>query len=193
MGRIIFARHGESVDGANRVLCGTRDSPLTVNGVCQVYRLTRRLRTSLEKFRIKHVISSRLRRQWHTADICARLFEVPHSILDCLVERHHGILEGCSYDDIPRLAIKCHEVNGHFFVVEAQEAEGYAELCERAKRDLATLRQEVANLQLGPKDDVLVIGSSAHGRAMFIVNEGKSHEQIFDLPPFDNCEFRVLE
>jgi broad specificity phosphatase PhoE len=193
MGRIIFARHGESVDGANRVLCGTRDSPLTARGVCQAYDSVTRLRISSERFRIKHVISSQLKRQWHTAQICASGFGVLHSILDCLVERHHGILEGCSYDDIPRLAIKCHKVNGHFFVIEAQEAEGYAELCERAKQSLATLRQAVADLHLRSGDDVLVIGSSAIGRAMFIVNEGKSHEQIFDLPPFDNCEFRVLE
>ena len=102
MSRIILARHGQDEDNAAGILNGRRDKPLTLKGVSQAYELVKKIKES--NLHIDLVISSALQRARKTAEICAEDLGVPHIVLDYLIERGHGILEGHHYSEIPVLA-----------------------------------------------------------------------------------------
>ncbi len=189
MGRIILARHGETYDNRDCLLGGARDTMITPKGLEQAFDLVRRLER--EQVRICHVFHSPLIRSEMTAIIPARIFGVGRSVIESLRERHHGILEGRPYSDIPTIAKIFIEKWGKTFVVEVEGGEGYPELCERAKLTLFEIKSKIEELNLF--DDVLVIGHGAINRAMNVVNLGLTWEQIHDFNAFDNCEFRILE
>lgn len=190
MGRIILARHGQDEDNAKRILNGRRDSPLTELGVVQAYELADNLRRA-ENLNIKHVFSSPFRRAVKTADVCSKILNVPHTVLGCLIERSHGILEGHPYSDIPILAKSFRVAYGFTYVVEVEGGEGYPELCERAKNVLSEIRNKIKELKIF--GDALVISHGAISRAMTIIHQGLTHNEIFNATSFSNCEFRILE
>lgn len=189
MGKIILARHGEDEDNAKKILNGRRDAPLTMIGVTQAYDLTYKLR--MAGLNIKHIFSSPLQRATKTAGICSRVLGVPHTVMECLVERNHGILEGHPYSDIPLLAKSFKIAYGFTYVLEVEGGENYLELCERAKDVLFQIKTKI--LELGIDGNVLVVSHGAISRALETVHKGLTHENIFDLPSFSNCEFRILE
>ena len=190
MGRIILARHGQDKDNAKNILNGRRNAPLTALGITQAYELADKLRKA-KNLNIKHIFSSPFQRAVRTADICSRNLFVPHTILDCLIERSHGILEGHPYSDIKLLAKSFKEIYGNIYVLEVEGGEGYPELCERAKSVLSEIRNKMAEMNIS--GDVLVISHGAISRAMTIVHQGLTHNEIFNATSFSNCEFRVLE
>lgn len=190
MGRIILARHGQDEDNAKQILNGRRNAPLTTLGVVQAYELADNLRKA-DGLNIKHVFSSPFQRAVKTADVCSKILCVPHTVLDCLIERSHGILEGHPYSDIPLLAKAYKVAYGFTYVLEVEGGEGYPELCKRAKDVLSEIRNKMAELHIF--GDVLVISHGAISRAMTIVHQGLTHNEIFNATSFTNCEFRVLE
>jgi broad specificity phosphatase PhoE len=97
MSRIILARHGQDEDNANGILNGRRDMPLTEKGVSQAHKLAENIKKS--NLNIGLILSSALQRAVRTAEICAGELETRHIILDYLIERNHGILEGHPYSD----------------------------------------------------------------------------------------------
>jgi len=189
MGKIILARHGQDEDNARGILNGRRDMPLTSLGVSQAYELADKLK--LSKLDIEYVFSSPYQRAEKTAKICSSFLDVPHVVLECLVERNHGILEGHPYSDIPRLAKAFREVHGMTYVLEVEGGEGYPELYERATNALVEIREKI--LELNIKRDVLIVSHGAIGRTMEAVHKGLGHERMFELTSPKNCEFRILE
>ena len=123
MGRIILARHGEDEDNAAKILNGRRDKPLTLKGLSQAVGLARKVQEA--GLKIGYIFSSELVRAQQSAVICATMLEVPHLALDFLIERSHGILEGCNYSDIPLLAKSWREAYGFTYVVEVEGGESY--------------------------------------------------------------------
>lgn len=190
MGRIILARHGQDEDNARQILNGRRDSPLTELGRDQAYQLASNLKDK-EGLNIGHIFSSPFQRAVKTAEICSQVLGVPHTILDCLIERSHGILEGRPYSDIPLLAKEYKVAYGFTYVIEVEGGEGYPELCERAGNALTEIRTEIQELKIF--NDSLVISHGAISRAMMIAHQGLTHLEIFNAPSFSNCEFRVLK
>ena len=190
MGRIILARHGQDKDNARNILNGRRNTPLTALGFVQSYELADNLRNA-KSLNIEHIFSSPFQRAFRTADICSRTLRVPHTVLGCLIERSHGILEGHPYSDIKLLAKSFKEIHGHIYVLEVEGGEGYPELCERAKSVLSEIKKKVEVFNI--IGDVLVVSHGAISRAMIIVHQGLTHNEIFNATSFSNCEFRVLE
>ena len=190
MGRIILARHGQDKDNARQILNGRRNAPLTTLGITQAYELADKLRRT-NGLNIEHVFSSPFQRAVKTADICSKTLCVPYTILDCLIERSHGILEGHPYSDIPLLAKSYKVAFGFTYVLEVEGGEGYPELCERAKNVLSEIRIKINELNI--LGDVLVVSHGAISRAMTVVHQGLTHNEIFSATSFSNCEFRILE
>jgi broad specificity phosphatase PhoE len=187
--RIILARHGQDEDNAAGILNGRRDMPLTEKGVSQAHELVENIKKS--NLNIGLVLSSALQRASRTAEICAEELGVSHVVLDYLIERNHGILEGHPYSDIPILAKEYKIAYGFTYVVEVEGGENYCELCRRALEVLSKLREFISNLNI--EGDVLVVSHGAISRAMTLVHQGKTHKDIFDSPSFTNCEIRILE
>lgn len=189
MGKIILARHGQDEDNANQILNGRRDKPLTAIGVAQAYDLSDNLiKAGLD---IERIFCSPYQRAVRTAEVCSQVLKVPYSILDYLIERSHGILEGHLYSDIPILAKSYKEIWGLTYVLEVEGGESYPELCSRAKYVLQEIKQ--TSLRLGINGDILIISHGAISRALETVHHGFGHEHIFDFRSFSNCEFRILE
>jgi broad specificity phosphatase PhoE len=187
--RIILARHGQDEDNAKGILNGRRDMPLTKKGVLQAYELVENIKKS--NLKIGLVISSALQRAITTASICATELGVPLVMLDYLIERSHGILEGHPFSDIPILAKEYRLAYGFTYVVEVEGGENYQQLCERASEVLSKLKEFISSLNI--EDDVLVVSHGAISRAMTLVHQGKTWENIFDSPSFTNCEIRILD
>jgi len=190
MSRIILARHGQDEDNAKQILNGRRNSPLTALGVVQAYELADKLRKA-NGLNIKHIFSSPFQRAVKTADICSKTLGVSHTVLDCLIERSHGIIEGHHYTHIPLLAKTYKEAHGFTYVLEVEGGEGYPELCERAKIVLSEIKTKMKELNI--LGDVLVISHGAISRAMTIVHQGLTYNEIFNEKSFSNCEFRILD
>lgn len=188
MGKIILARHGQDEDNAKGILNGRRNAPLTALGINQAHDLAHKLMKT--ELRIRHVFSSPLYRAFRTAGICSLYLGASHTILECLIERNHGILEGHPYSDIPLLAKSYKVAYGFTYVVEVEGGEGYPELCERARGVLLEIKSEILKLKI--HGDVLVISHGAISRALETVHKGLGHENIFDSPSFSNCEIRIL-
>lgn len=189
VGKIILARHGQDVDNAKGILNGRRNAPLTTLGVVQAYELAGKLRSA--GLNIEHIFSSPFQRALKTADVCSKTLGAPYTVLECLIERSHGILEGHPYSDIPLLAKSYRVAYGFTYVLEVEGGEGYPELCERAKDVLAQIRNKVSELKI--RGNVLVVSHGAISRALMIVHQGLTHEDIFNATSFSNCEFRILE
>jgi broad specificity phosphatase PhoE len=193
MGRIILARHGQDEDNANHILNGTRDANLTLLGRQQAADLANKV---LRELNVRWVISSPRRRAIQTADIvCEHLgyARVGHTIIDSLVERNHGLLEGRPYSDIPKLAEEWREAHGNFYVVRAEGGEDYPTLYVRASECLLEVKQTAADLKLSDNADVLVVSHGAIGKAMLMVHKGLPWERAFDTPSIGNCEFCILD
>jgi broad specificity phosphatase PhoE len=190
MGKIILARHGQDGDNAKGILNGRRNSLLTSKGMLQAFELTRELMKA--RLNIEHIFSSPLQRAEATAIICAETLDIPYTILECLIERNHGILEGHPYADIPLLAKSWREKNGFIYVVEVEGGESYPGLCERAKGALLEIKSLIHKLNI--RGNTLVISHGAISRAIEAVHKGMTPEEMFEqLTSFSNCEFRVLE
>lgn len=189
MGRIILARHGQDQDNAKAILNGRRDNPLTEKGVTQAYDLVNNIKKS--GFKIGLIISSNLQRARRTAEICSFGLGIEHIVLESLIERSHGILEGHHISDIPILAREYKNAYGHTYVIDVEGGESYPDLCIRAERVLFEIKGII--ISRGIKDDVLVVSHGAISKAMEVVHLGLTWRNVFDTPSFSNCEFRVLK
>ena len=190
MSRIILARHGQDEDNAAGILNGRRDMPLTEKGVSQAYKLAENIKKS--NLNIGLVLSSALQRAVRTAEICAGELGARHTILDYLIERNHGILEGHPYSDIPILAKEYCERFGFTYVLDVEGGETYPDLCDRASEVLSRIK-EFISFCWWLDGDVLVVSHGAISRAMLVVHKGQTWRELIDTPSFDNCEFKILE
>ncbi|KND87687.1 putative phosphatase [Tolypocladium ophioglossoides CBS 100239] len=98
--RILFIRHGESVDNVAGLYAGSRDSPLTAHGALQARRLASSLAQSVV---LTHVFSSKLQRAAKTAAAFCDAQNEAHGAglaviaVPELCEKHFGSAEGVSF------------------------------------------------------------------------------------------------
>jgi probable phosphoglycerate mutase len=189
MGKIILARHGQDQDNSNGILNGRRDSPLTPLGVAQAYGLAGNL--EIAGLNIQYIFCSPYERALQTAKVCSDILGVPCLVMNCLIERSHGILEGHPYSDIPKLAKSFKEWNGRIYVIEVEGGEDYPALCERAEDVLSQI--EAKRLELQIEGYVLIVFHGALMRAVQVVHAGLNHEHMFEFASPNNCEFLILE
>lgn len=96
--RLCIIRHGETDWNAEKRIQGHLDIPLNHAGLRQAHAIADSLAES--PFRV--IYSSDLRRAWQTAKIAAARLEVPVRPHDGLRERHSGVLEGRTVEELAK-------------------------------------------------------------------------------------------
>src|SRR5437867_1816005 len=94
--RICFVRHGESVWNAERRVQGQLDIPLSVTGIKQAEAVA----NSVAREKFDALYASDLIRARDTAEAVARQLRLPVQSHQDLRERHFGIFQGLTYDDV---------------------------------------------------------------------------------------------
>jgi probable phosphoglycerate mutase len=187
VGKIILARHGESEYGPEGRITGHSDPPLTENGVRQAVALSHFLKTNYHP--IKAVFSSNLLRAKITAKICGG-WGVEPEIIDGLMERNFGSLEGCPFSEIKKIATKYQEIRGKIWVFEAPGLESFPDLFNRGKETLGLLRKKLS--QCGKNENILAVSHAGIMRMMCAAYLNKSWEEMFTMN-VENCGVIVLE
>lgn len=96
--RLCVVRHGETAWNAQKRFQGHLDVPLNPAGLKQAHATA----DSLAECTFSVIYSSDLRRAWHTAKIAAGRLGIPLHPNQGLRERHSGILEGRTVEEISR-------------------------------------------------------------------------------------------
>lgn len=91
-----FLRHGETDWNVQRRMQGHTDIPLNATGRRQATEVV----TILKNHPIDRIITSNLARAHETAQIINRVLKKPIDIDEDLKERHYGVLEGKTLDDL---------------------------------------------------------------------------------------------
>ncbi len=125
---LFLIRHGETDWNNERRIQGHTDTPLNERGIEQAEKLAARLAAE-EK--IDALYTSPLARARITAEIIGKRFGLEPILDDRLMEKHLGMLEGMSFEEIeqqqPELARRWRESKEHFLLPgeeTAQELQG---------------------------------------------------------------------
>jgi probable phosphoglycerate mutase len=154
--QVIIVRHGETEWNIANIRQGHLDSPLTEEGIAQAKALARRLMRE----RFSALYSSDLGRAVQTAQIIADA--TGHEIITDarLRERHLGIFQGLSSDEIKEKhpeEYKLHRSRGPDYVIPAGES-----VRQQVARNLAYLN-EIAAKHLGETIVVITHGGVLSG------------------------------
>lgn len=93
--KIILVRHGETDFNTQRILQGHLDTYLNIKGYLQAKKTAEKLKNE----KIDVIISSDLKRAYHTALVIAQRHKRKVILTPLLRERHFGILEGRSFEE----------------------------------------------------------------------------------------------
>jgi alpha-ribazole phosphatase len=97
-------RHGETVNAEEKRYKGTMDVPLSANGIAQMEMTAGHLEKMVMEKKpatgLTAVYTSDLSRARQSADILAGRFKLKPVVDESLRERHFGIWEGMSFDEI---------------------------------------------------------------------------------------------
>ena len=96
--RLCIIRHGETDWNADKRIQGHLDVPLNESGLRQAHSMAH----GLAECRFRAIYSSDLRRAWQTAKITASQLEIPLHSHEGLRERHSGVLEGRTVEELSR-------------------------------------------------------------------------------------------
>jgi probable phosphoglycerate mutase len=172
-------RHGQSLDNANKLVSGNRETPLTQIGKHQAKLVA----SKTKKLSIDRIVCSPLGRAKETARIIADALDYPDSsilTLDELRERDLGDLEGFSYAKNERL-------NGNFPAVEhIRGVEPLDRLHARVQHALRLIMQDKKH------HNVLIVCHFIVGRMLRVVAEGKKPESIYEEPRIENATIYQL-
>lgn len=96
--KILFVRHGESVDDVEERYGGWADFDLTVKGKVQATESSEKIYSLGEKFEV--VLTSPLKRAYQVAEIIANKLDIKLKVCEYLKERNlNGILTGLTKSD----------------------------------------------------------------------------------------------
>jgi broad specificity phosphatase PhoE len=185
MGKIILARHGESVKNRQKRISGTINTPLTAQGKKQAEELADKCLL----LPITCIYSSNLVRAKRTARICGSILSRPVIIVPQLAERGYGSLENCPYSEIKNRATQWCEYNGKIFVVNAHGVETLSALYKRAQRALLIIRGDMAKRD----GDALVISHGGMIRMMRLIHLKLSLGQYFAMGFVDNSDVVIID
>ena len=139
--RLIVVRHGETQWNVAGRIQGHTDSPLTTGGIAQAEAIGARL--AKESF--ERLVSSDLGRAWKTAEAIAR--RTGHAIVPNprLRERHFGVGEGLTYDEVdaqwPEAFSRTRETDPDYVI---PGGESRRQLYERIRDEFESLAREAA-------------------------------------------------
>ncbi len=92
MGHFYFVRHGESLWNAANKICGKTDIDLNEKGYEQAELAAEKIIS--ENLKIDLILSSPLKRAFHTAEVISRKTGIPLKVDERLIEQDFGIYEG---------------------------------------------------------------------------------------------------
>ena len=102
--RLCIIRHGETDWNAGKRIQGHLDIPLNESGLRQAHAMAH----GLAECPFRAIYSSDLRRAWQTAKIAAARLEIRLSAHEGLRERHSGLLEGRTVEELSRYHPEAH-------------------------------------------------------------------------------------
>jgi broad specificity phosphatase PhoE len=180
-------RHGQNIDNLNRILNGHRDGPLTELGEQQADQLAGGM--AALGIRIDWVYTSPLCRAHRTAQIVCETLDLHEPIVEpALIERHFGMLTGCSIDIIPKLVPATHILKTETvtYFLEAPESERYPTAFRRAKELLERLQEK------HPDETLLLICHTDIGKMLYAAHYGLHWREALRRFHFGNCELLEL-
>lgn len=182
--KLFLIRHGQDEDNAKGILNGKRDTALTQFGRQQAYTVAQKLKD----YGIDIIYTSPLARAYQTAQIIAKVIAVDEIIADQhLIERDFGILTGKPVTDISRYTDKIIISDGVNYFLDAEGAESFPTLYDRAKKILSEIQQR-------HRDNViLVVTHGDIGKMIRGVYYGWSWEKSLQTPYFNNTEILALK
>jgi broad specificity phosphatase PhoE len=154
--KILFLRHGESVDDIENRYGGWSDYPLTPKGEKQILTSTEKVRKLNENFQI--ILTSPLQRAVGAAQILSKGLGIPFEVFEFIKERNsYGILSGMNKEEAfakyPEIVKKLNK--GKYIY----GSERYEDLVERVKKSIELLKKD--------------------GRDMIVVSHGNFLKCIF--------------
>ena len=138
-GIVYFARHGESTLGAQNLICGATDAPLTEKGRAQAEKLAEDILA--ENRKIDCILSSPLKRAYETAEIVGEKLKIPVKTDARLREQDFGIWEETDRNQAAFLELKknpAESFNGGENLLKVSQRV-YAVLDELKDRDVTCL------------------------------------------------------
>ncbi|TAL14855.1 histidine phosphatase family protein [Patescibacteria group bacterium] len=179
---IFLGRHGQSKDNIAGVMGGHRDAKLTDLGRQQAHNLGLGIIDTGLTF--DAVYCSPLVRAHETADIVAEVAGLPKPIvINDLIERNAGVLEGMKFDDIRR-NVKMHVIIAehiHYFL-DPEGAETFPELVVRGQKVLDQVNK------LHTSGRVLLICHGDIGKMIYAASTGQNWETVLTSFHLGNAE-----
>lgn len=169
---IYIARHGQNEDNVNNILNGHRDLPLTDLGRDQARQLGGSIKDNGLTF--DAVYSSPLSRAYETAEIVARIAELPEPIvMSDLIERDFGSITGESASRIEEICgpdiIKTDTIT---YFLSPEGAETFPQLVERGQKVLDDVRAKHADGR------VLLVCHGDIGKMIYTAATGKNWRDV---------------
>lgn len=156
MKRVIFIRHGETVDNARGVAQGWSDSPLSELGQSQARLVARRLGS----LGLTHLFSSTLPRAVSTAQAISEATGLPFETLEDFREMNCGTWEGMSFELVRKNDPGFHQTWSSDPAVACPGGESFVHVRERLRAGLAALA--------GRLNGDSTVGIVSHGTAIRI-------------------------
>ncbi len=184
MGKILLVRHGQDADNEAGVLNGRRDMSLTGLGRTQAQTVAEKLKDD----GVEIILTSPLRRAYETEKIIGDTLGIADVITEeLLIERDLGVLTGKLVADIPKLADKILPTEKVNYFLEAEGAEDFPSLYERAKKFLAKVAE------VYPDQTVLSVTHGDIGKMIRAAYHNWSWEEGLKTSYFDNTGVLHLE
>ena len=175
MSKIFIIRHGQDTDNAENILNGHRDTELTDLGCEQA----RDMGNKLKNENIQVIYSSPLKRAQKTASIVGGILEIDKIVIcDELIERDFGILTGKPNSDISKYAGDIIVSDGVQYFTEADGAESFSTLFERAKQVLEKITVNQFNR------NILIVTHGDMGKMLRAVFNDWTWEEGLKTPRF---------
>jgi broad specificity phosphatase PhoE len=159
IGRLIFVRHGETIENARGIAQGWSDSALSERGQWQVRQVAERLRT----IGLTHLFCSTLPRAMTTAEVIADSVALEAIAIDDFREMNCGDWEGQSFLLVRQADPAFHQQWSSDPEVACPGGESYADVRQRIRRGLEALHE-----RLGEKSSDAVVAIVSHGTAIRI-------------------------
>ena len=135
--KLYVTRHGETDYNVSGRYAGSTDVPLNKKGIEQAKNLAGHL--SNIKFDV--IVSSSMLRARQTADVICQSLGLQYSVSDCFVERHLGVYEGLTRDEVKTQYPEMWNRRCTTLPDDAPEGgETLRQACERVDRGLEHLR-----------------------------------------------------
>jgi probable phosphoglycerate mutase len=139
---LVLIRHGVTAWNQQRRFQGQIDTPLSDEGHQQAMLTARQLSALSEEQPIQAIYASDLKRAWSTAEPIARLLGLPILKQSLLRERHYGVFEGKTHDELQHEGLQSDYQrwrNREPDFALPQGGESLRDFFERARRALLTI------------------------------------------------------